>query len=329
MNHFPYKMKNKALFILNSPFQAMCAVEAILHYKVQNPSFFIFDCEDSVKKTKSVISSCGGDVSIIPHAGTVALIKFLKGNTARDYNTFFVGDYYSYDQYLIAILLSKIKSRIVYLDDGTSTLDMLPPFCRKRSKGITSRRLAYLVLDIMSKLKRIRSTFFSIFDLSSFKQFPYETNTLSTWKKFDINHQTVGDSIFIIGTNSSVLSFKGCSYIDILQKTIEYIRTRFPKANIYYCPHRRDKNDYSDYLDERGLHTFSTKVSVEVDFLKQRITPRLIIGFASTALLSLKSIYPTVDVCSVHIEDINAETNKSIRSIESYYKNNNIEILYL
>ena len=133
--------------------------------------------------------------------------------------------------------------------------------------------------------------------------------------------------VYIIGTNSFVISFKDETYEELLIKLINNIKGRYPGAPIYYCPHRRDTNNYSGLLKELGVNLFQTEISVEVDFVTKKINPLLIVGFASTALITLKMIYPSCSVESVRFNIEDEFTTKSIRSIENYYQANNIGII--
>lgn len=316
-------MKSEALFIINSPFQALCAFEAISHYDV-TPTFFVFDCADSKGKIEKLLNLYGYEAIIIPFVGTRELLKRL--DKRRKYVTIFVGDYFSYNQYLISILLAKCNSSLVFLDDGTATLDLLPNVGRRRCKKYSLRAISYKCLDVLSSIKRVKKTFFSFFEINDYVPYYVEKNTFGLLKA-KTNQSPRG--VYIIGTNSSAISFKNDSYPSLLKKLFKYIKENYPNEKAYYCPHRRDANDYTGLLKENGLVLFQTDISVEVDFITKGVSPLLIVGFASTALMTLKCMYSNTPVASIQFDVEDEFMESSFRSIENYYINHSIEIIRL
>lgn len=316
-------MKQEALFIINSPFQALCAFEAISHYDVI-PTFFVFDCEDSKGKTEKLLSLYGYEAIIIPFVGTRELLKRL--DKKRKYLAIFVGDYFSYNQYLISVLLAKYNSSLVFLDDGTATLDLLPTVGRRRCNKYCLRAFSYKCLDVLSSIKRVKKTFFSIFDINDYVPYNVEKNTFGLLKAMP---NQVPQGIYIIGTNSSVIPFKNDSYPSLLHKLFKYIKEFYPNEKVYYCPHRRDTNDYGGLLEENNTVLFQTDISVEVDFITKGVSPKFIVGFASTALMTLKCLYSNTPVASIQFDVDDVFMESSFRSIEDYYINHCIEIIRL
>lgn len=320
------EMEEKSLFVINSPFQALCAFEAIKHYGINNPVFYVFDCGDSRDKILMLLNgkSCY-EAEIIPFVGTKELISVIKAKPK--YHQIFIGDYFSYNQYLIGILLSKRNTKIVYLDDGTATLDLLPNVGRKRYHGFKLRTFSYLYLNFCRKIKRVKESFYSIFDISGKVSYPVVENDFSCLKANSIDSAARG--IYIIGTNSSAISFKGKTYPDLLCSLGEIIKDKYPNEEVFYCPHRRDTNNYVELLEKLQINIYQTEISVEVDFATKEINPLFIIGFASTALITLKRLYPQSKVQSIRFEIEDPFTKSSIRSIEEYYSNHGVEIIEL
>ena len=80
-------------------------------------------------------------------------------------------------------------------------------------------------------------------------------------------------------------------------------------------------------LDSNNVKMFNTEISVEVDFCSKGINPAVIIGFGSTALVTLKSIFPYSEVfnCTIIFED--EELNRTYKSIEDYMAEHHIPTL--
>lgn len=315
----------EALFIVNSPFQALCATEAIIHYMVEKAHFLLFEDDSTIRKMVLPMVEAKGIVHFLETKGNLTL-SIVRGLTQSEwkekYDLVFVGDYYSYGPYVAAITKAKRNARIIYLDDGNSTLSIVPPVSLER--GRSQREKAYLKFwDSLAKIKHLQKTLFTIFDLNEGCPLPVEKNTFSSL----VPDATLKKNIYIIGTNSDMLLFKDLSYSEYLRHLASYIKNRYPEEKVFYCPHRRDSHDYSGLVSDLGWCMFDTKFSVEIDFVQGKLYPLFIVGFGSTALLTLKKIFPDSEVKTIYM-DLTSETdNKGYRSVESYYVDNGIEVI--
>ena len=127
---------NRALFVLGSPFQTLCALEAKKHYSVENVVFALFDNAISHTMIEPLLKN-QGEIYYIKHEGkgTVNLIKCVKKTVKEKFSCIFIGDYFSFAEYIVAICLAKCNAQFVYLDDGNSTLAIAPPISRKRPRS--------------------------------------------------------------------------------------------------------------------------------------------------------------------------------------------------
>lgn len=314
-------MDMEALFIVNSPFQALCALEAIDHFSISSPVFLVLSDGNSRKQTMPLIED-KGRVLLFDHTtqGIVSLIKRAKSLNIKTKRVF-VGDYFSLAQYVIAGICAKVGASIYYLDDGNSTLAIFPPVSKKRYES-KNARIGFIAFGLIASIKLIKESFFTIYDVSAKNNLVIKNEFKILRNKFDNKAQAV----FIIGTNPSACHFNR-DYRIVLKEKIQFLRNRFPGETIYYCPHRRDETVYGDFFYDCGVLLFNTEVSVEVDFYKKNITPVAVAGFGSTALLTLKVLYPNVMAISFKIETDNDSTNKTYSYIGDYFKHIGIEIL--
>ena len=314
-----------SLIIVNSPFQAMCAIEAIKYYHHENVDFVLFDKPVIREMTAPLICNLGA-VLYINHNddGVFRLKKKIDKVIKKKYKRIFIGDYFSLDQYLVAISAAQYHSSFIYLDDGNSTLDLIAPVPRVRHNS-SNERICYFVLDKIARVKKICSHFFTIYDLG--KDFPYDyvQNNFSSFIGQSIGTQPKG--VYIIGTNSGAIEMLGCTYSDYLMELSNYLQDKFKGAPVFYCPHRKDPYDYTNIVYKLGWHMFDTKISVEVDFLNGKIYPEFVIGFGSTALLTLKKIYPKSKVVTIKFICKDDFINNSYAEIESYYEKSGISTL--
>lgn len=315
----------EAAIIVASPFQALCAMEAIKSFQVEKPHFYAYESENSLEKTHSFIISRGYECEDLKDvSGTFSIINAFKKH--KKYNCIISGDYFSKFCFLIALLWSKVKTDIIYVDDGNSTLTLLPPLRKKRFKeGSTLQILFYGILLLFSKIKGLTHTFFTIYNVEG-KEFPYPSfkNSFSGLCSGSDKHKT---GVYIIGTNSSKTGWERQVYCDYLAIVKHYVDENYPKEKVYYCPHRSDQYNYDKECENLGMAMFNTKVSVEVDFVTNNINPVAVFGFGSTALLTLKLIFGDSNVIDIVYHSDNRQEELEYRQIERIYEQNGISLL--
>lgn len=308
---------DEAAIFVSSPFQALCALEAINEFKVKRPVFYLQGHEISYEMTRKYLIKNG--FTYIDVAETSNAFEAIKiHHRHKKFQYLFVGDYFSCGHFLLSMLWSKINATIVYLDDGNSTLSLLPPTSRKRlNSGSSPHKIFYLLLELYKNLKGIRRVFFSFYNLTD-RGFPYPiiTNNLSILKTDDIVYRKYG--IYIIGTNSSQIGWSREMYVDKIRIIRDYVRKNTNEP-IYYCPHRRDERQYQKEFQEIGIFLYETEVSVEVDFVSNKLYPSMVFGFGSTAMLTLKMLYPEAIFYNFVFHSQNQQIESGYRKIEDEF----------
>lgn len=218
------------------------------------------------------------------------------------YKNIFIGNYYSPTDEAIAAFYGKCGYNLFFLDDGTQALMLFSDHPRYRYSA-KKWELIYKLYFFVGWLKnQNKPSFFTIYDVQSSK-FNIIKNSLNSIK---ICKTDTPKGCYIIGTNSSILSFKDCNYIDILERLISWLQSKFPKEKVYYCPHRRDLNNEQiiAICKQREVELFKTRVSVEYDFINKGLYPLSVVGFTSNALYTLRKIFPKSDIRTVfyHLE---------------------------
>lgn len=326
-------MEIDTLFILKSPFQAMCACEAINAFKLED-RYDVVLMKDNVNKemTSTLLRSKG--IHFIEISESLEFKEVLKVfcRFKRSFRTCFVGNYYSLNMYRLALYSIAKGGTIKYLDDGTATLSLFLPNAFPRyysKKGFLQRqkmRLDYLMLDIKRNVLGVKQSLYTIYNVESPK-WVIEKNKLETLQN-RINCEQSG--IYIIGTRSSYHFDRG-DYIQLLKKTVQYALAICPGQPVYYCPHRADSYNYDDFLQKNDIQVFNTKVSVEIDFISNNINPMMVVGYASTALLTLKLMFPLSVVTSIEIKSKAQSIYKGYKElsncINDYYRSGGINII--
>ncbi len=316
-------MDKDTAFIVMSPFQALCSINVIKQKGIKDATIFLIDGIGSFEKTKMLLGLYKRDYIFVDRTlPWYSLIKYIK--SFGRFRNVYIGDYFSIKEYIIAMAASVFNGNAVYMDDGNSTLSIAPPVSRKRYYSVKNR-IAWLLFGLCGRLKRLHYAFCTIYDIKGISDYPIIKNDLSRLIGSESN--TPGTGLYIIGTNVGDLKLKSYTYEDYLKWVIDYLKVKDDNETIYYCPHRKDPESHSEILDSNNVKMFDTEISVEVDFCSKGINPAVIIGFGSTALVTLKSIFPYSEVfnCTIIFED--EELNRTYKSIEDYMAEHHIPTL--
>lgn len=318
--------KDNVAIIVSSPFQAICAIEAIKKFDLYSCSFYLPGNDRSIQMTMDFLEHRGYMyVNIENTTSALRLIK--KNNNYKKFDTVLVGDYFAANHFILSLLWTKRNSTIIYVDDGNSTLSLLPPFSRKRfNEGSNIRRLFYRLLLLYYKFRGLRNLFFSCFDIRP-SDFPMQLvhNSFDTLKHHSIKNVSKG--VYIIGTNTSQIGWDRSLYSNYLQTIASYVRSRYVNEEIFYCPHRYDNNLWEEDCTRLGIKMFYTKISVEVDFIQSGIEPLCVIGFGSTALVTLHYIYPKAQITDIVFHSHDKVIEDEYREIENRYSEYGIDVV--
>lgn len=306
------EIKGSTLFIVGSPFQCLCMLEAIDRFELTDYDILVAYCDRlSLDKITRLLDSIGLDYSIRFYGHIIKTVLPLAFERHRYYKNVFLGDYYGGYEALAAFFAG-INCRIHYIDDGIQALEIFTDCAKPRYK---SSRIAFVfgMYHALFKLKGGKEqVFYTIYPVSS-NRFTVIHNSFKRLRSLSHGEKA---GVYIIGTNSSVLKFKGTTYPVLLKELVRYVKTVRRDEPIFYCPHRRDTNNVSNYelCETLGISIYNTEISVEYDFAIKGINPSFVIGFTSNALYTLKMIFPDSDIETVlyHLEDEQADIRTSV-----------------
>ena len=288
------------LFIVGSPFQCLCMLEAINHWKLVDYDVMVNTTRTNEQMMSRLLIEKGIRYKSNYRVHLSKDIIPLFFSKHKHYNNVFIGNYYSLVYQDMAVAFSKRKAKVLCLDDGIQALQLFSDNPRKVKNKVWVDFIQTFV-SLYAFIKAVKKTyFFTIYNVKSNK-FIIEKNT------FDILKTKNGketDGIYIIGTNSSMLVFKDREYKDMIFMLVDRCKKDFPGQPIFYCPHRRDVNNKSilALLKESDVECFDTKISVEYDFVQRDIYPKAIFGFNSNALFTLHSIFPNTIANNIYFE---------------------------
>ncbi len=302
------------LCIVASPFQCLCLFEALSFFQITDYDVLVgYSDELSLSKIDALLRVKGIDYSKARIAHVIKDILPLWKRIKKSYSNFIIADFNNRNGYSLACLLGEKHSTICFIDDGAQAYGFFAtPPTRKHYKQ--SVEFVFSLYNYIGRLKSFeRPVYYTIYGVQS-DEFDIFRNNLSLMKS---NASTERKDVFIIGTNSSMLSFKNHSYFDYLENLFKWIRYNCSGNNMFYCPHRRDLNneDVIAFCKRNRVQVFDTEISVEYDFINQSINPMAIIGFNSNALYTLHQIYPASNCYTIKFElkdDIQDKNNNML-----------------
>lgn len=283
---------NKTAVIIMSPFQALCALEALYEYPSGTPDFYTIEDKQNIGKIRLLLRDFGHEINIIPQSSNI-LMWIVNNIKRRKYDRIIVGDFFAFPLLILTSIIAKWKAKVIYVDDGNTTLLIKP---NKLPNSI--HNFKWKLFLFLLKLKSVTKSFYTFFPIEKFESMPVTQHSFKhVFDMFDKSIRLSG--VYVIGTNTSALDIDTEQYKLILRQILRYYQDT---EKVYYCPHRRDVNIYTKYCNNIGIELFDTKVSVEYDFMRKKLYPHIIIGFGSTALYTLRKMFPLSVIYNVNIE---------------------------
>ena len=317
------------LFIISSPFQGLCMLEAIEHFKITEYDVLLWDIpeESGTIQTKLLLDDKNIPYSTykVKHA-IFDLIPFVF-KRHKYYKNIFIGNYFNITDEGIATFYGSKNYRLFFMDDGTQALSLFSENPRYRY-GSKKWEYWFKLYDSLALIKRKqKSTFFTIYDVVS-NDFVIVKNNFKLLKN---SIKTPRSGCYIIGTNSSVVSFKNYNYSDLLELLLKKLKELYPKEPLYYCPHRRDNNNdaISEWCNNHDVVWVNTRVSVEYDFVMNGINPICVVGFTSNALYTLKMLFSNTDLFTVFYRCESKIDDEETRIIRQGLNQKGINTLYI
>ena len=322
------KSSEVVLFFVNTPFQALCAVEAIKSFDIREYCFYVsyFHNENRLNQIDAILKLYNISYKSFLLKKTSVFSFLMKCTFKRKkYDKAFVGDYYTILFSLFSIFSLKCKGKLVYMDDGNSTIDIFKGRLAPSKNGLIAQRLRKITMLIgMYRGIEVEKNFYSIFpDIPNPKYHVIE-NTFSHIRN-DYNTNNYITLSLIVGTvlegycEENNLTKK--QYHSALEEL--FIKAKNETANLLYIPHGRDRDSVViDLCRRHNIEYRRLDVCIELYILQNGILPKFVYGFSSSALYSLKKMFPEADVSNIRI--VSSNPSKEYEDIAVYYHQHGI-----
>lgn len=293
------------LLIVESPLQLLCAYEAIKSnpetpYRLLlrnngrgSNDIHLYNCAYSLQLNYQTFL-------LRPDYFKYDLLKslpLLLSICRKEYNQVYLGSYYS--SFLRALKRGLRREETYYLDDGAATL----------------RAQLEQMKEVNSKINWF--TFFNILPLQGQK---IKRHSFESLRKTCIKERKFGS--YFIGQPVEIMSgYTKNQYYN----SVSTIAHRFTEESpLLYIPHRIE--DIELIKNISNIKVIKPDFPLELYFLQPEIhEPLEVFGFYSTALITLKKIFPNMK--SYYIQNPNSVAPAIVQVLGHYKKNDIIEIV--
>ncbi|MFV8413564.1 polysialyltransferase family glycosyltransferase [Vibrio owensii] len=320
------------LFLVTSPFQYICAIEAKAHYKTQNNILLLVEqpSEPGLSQQKKLVNENEWDHVIkIPRTNrTRNLPKVIKEiwqiTQKKQINNFFHAEYNGWRTKLLLRNLNIDKE--VYFDDGTLTIneyeeEIRPKAIYTRKRFINDITLRFQGIAPIGKLPQSEKLeLFTIFDIVN-PEHVIVRNTLSELKK-KIDSTELFEPTAPVGfIGEGAIGHKRRKTQEVYVEEVRTFALNHPQGVIYF-PHRTETEDTKEAIKNIPNLTYhQSEYPLEIELVEKKIKLSKLIGALSTAQYTASLIYKDMPIYTIatSIDMLPENIQKRYQRIESIY----------
>lgn len=315
----------KSLIIVASPFQLLCAINAIREYSILEYKIILIQSErldqmEDIAKYFKLKWEVQPPIVFKKKFGTLRLAKKALHPLKNNYDNLIVGDVRDVNLMLKGLSIGKLFKKIIIVDDGNI---MLSYFSGTMITSFRSK-IYWQLLQFVAKLRKITIEYFTIYNADSSK-FNIKKNHL----QLQNSNNAKKEVIFFVGTNSHVhcdyYGYKKEMYLDILKAILSKIANE-STTQIEYIAHGRESfPDVKSICDSLAISYVRPKNCIELYVLENNIDLKYVYGFGSSALYNLKLIYPNANVYNIKLFGNDKSKIAEMDSVSKAYNSIGIE----
>lgn len=322
-----------SVFVANTPFQVLCAVAAIRQLEIEDYLFFAKLPHGEVRneQTKALLEKYHIRYKIPFMFTRISLWYYIftaHFHRKSQYRRLFIGDLRDVYKYYVGFNYISDNSQVVFLDDGSFTINYLQD-CIPEPMKPHHRAM----IDRIAKLRNMEvgHNFLTIYgDIESPKNQICQLDLHFVVEDKESKARQAKD-VYIVGTNIErycvPLEIPKNVYIEKLGELMQILRQQYPDDTVYFIPHGRETMDYGQKLCAKYGCVFQhPKMMIELELLNMSCPPKAIYGYTSTALHTLKKLFPAARVVNILFQS--PEDNPFYQGYvmcSEYYQKNEIE----
>lgn len=333
-----------------SPLQALSAIEAVHHYKLNPVLLFVRYLPESRSQVNNkhmdmvlethvfsrVIKIQDRQFRIINKLQYFLLYLYFLINRSNICNLV-IGEWRSeWMQRCVDILR---KDTVILCDDGTIVVDILK---NKLEKNIRwhevntngKSRIKFFLKCLIYKKLSLREQY-SKFHLFSTFFFECDSEkvgiTHNPWtflrERLISKHQ---EGIYYFGSKYSEAGYFDQSVeLNFLESVFNYLRNKYPLEKIQYVPHRDDSISKVRRIREIGFKIIYLDQPAELYFIKTKTYPKSVNGAFTSAVVNLKWIYEPdeINVFSFPLNKVASYKREDVAILFDFYTQHNFNVI--
>lgn len=305
------KKNKKALVLVESPFQLLCAYEAVNFFNLDYDLYVrVSRFELNNAQVKNIVEDLGMtnvcylDFSVKKDFFTkFKMLSFIIWARFKNYDYYILGDYLS--NFMKQFAKINPNKKIILLDDGVATHKI-------------QREL---------KADSLFLTLFTMFDVVQINNQKKYVNRFEYLKKLYAKPKYTTD--IFIGAQLVDLDILPLEvYIDVIKLAIKNSKNE----KIIYFPHRRTSKEVMDEITSiNNIEVIFPDTAIEHYLLKNAIAPKKIYSILSTALFSLSIIFEKANIIAYKPKFNKNEREEEIQKLYEIMASpeNGIELIVL
>ena len=317
----------RTIIVVGSPFQALCAVEAIKTFEIRDYKLYVWEYSGDNRRTQTLNVLSFFDVEAVSIVATrFTSLKYIVKNIFKGnkYDCAILGDVRALDYRLMAISELACGSLILYLDDGSVSVAI---FSGVRLANRSLFPYKKHIDGFISWFKGFDkpNTFFTIFSDVPTQKYRLMENDLSHVVSHKQNAPVEKEYVFIGTSPKAYMDAFGLSreeYVKMFCEILRQIKSKY--VNVTYIPHGRDYDNLLEpFCTENGIKYQRINICLELYLLQQDHMVSAVGGFTSTALLTIKKMFPKTEVYN-YLPERKSDNVDTYKTITEYYKNHGI-----
>ena len=327
----PFDKHRASVFVVTSPFQALCAAAAINQLEIED-YLLIALLPDNEVRNDQLLGFLEQQQLHYTAIGTnnssremrVLQLKALVKKKNR-YSRLFVGDFRNMTELYVGCSYISDKSDVIYLDDGNFTVSVL--------KNIVSFHETGKYLKLLSRLRKIKlfTNLLTIYGDIPNNKYCIEPLYLKYVMNDKVGKETKSKGgVYIVGTNMRLycksVGITEDQYISQLDIFLKRLKNDYQDEELVFIPHGRDTSEYAKELcNIYGIEFRPSETMIELALLNQPKVPAAIYGNTSSALFNLQKMFPDTAVYNVLYEPtVMGPGYQVYLALSDYYESNGI-----
>jgi hypothetical protein len=309
----PEIRKKDAILMVASPLQLLCAIEAILYFRLEN-YFLIVNASKSAYNEKQMVALLRefklSNYFLMTKTGRGAFWKFVQiyYRLRRTYYRYgFIGEN---GPAFRSLCFSLKPSKIYVLDDGIASFEAQRDICSPslgylwRSRFGKLRAYRYALVGMTTKQPKNIGFFSAILKRSIMGEqvITHKFENVITYcsrSSQDFKQAYTKDKIIFVDTpliTTQLLSEEYC------RKLYKFAIGLYGAVGVLmFRSHRsQPEEELRRLVDSDGIEFVPNHRPVELDFISGGV-PAMVVGTISTSLLTLKALFPSLQIVSLDI----------------------------